>query len=206
MSDVLSVLKELGTGIFRTLWALAIILVCVFLTLIAVIFNLFNVAVNQKATIENQKAIALASDERTTAGRALVTKALQVINKVSDDMDRLTVLYLVQWRDLESQRAPLAEIIRGEGQLIEQQKATIAKAEEVLRAAQISASEARAAAAQTRNTNRTIKEKVVTTPEKLDVEKQKQKLAAKTQAIDVKSQKLNTLVNQYKQAIKKADH
>ncbi len=206
MNDVLSILKELGGGIFRTLWAVAIVLGCVFLILILVVVNLFNVAESQKAIIENQKALALASDERIAASRALVTKALQVINKVSEDMDRLTVLYLVQWHDLESQRAPLAEMMRVEHVLIEQQKEVLAAAERSTKAAENAAAAANTAASQTRNTNRTIAQKVVTTPEKIAVEKQKLKLATKTQATAAKAQKLDVLVNQYKKAIKKVDH
>lgn len=185
VANPLKALAGLGKGIFILLFGVLVVM-------ILVIVNLFNVAANQKATIENEKEIAAAVEQRSVTGRALVTKSLETINKVSADLDKLSVLYLTQEKELESHRGSLAEIVAAEHQLVAEQG-------EVLKAARQASVSANNAASQTRHTSQTIQEKVATTAEKKSVTKQEAKN-------DAKSKQLNTLVGQYKSAIRKADH
>jgi hypothetical protein len=170
------------------LCGLGLITTGVLVVLILVIVNLWNVAANQKATIDNQKEIAEASNVHATASREIIKKSLEMIDKVSNNLERLTVLYLAQEQELVADKSALREIIMAERTMVTEQA-------DVLKAAKQASAEAAAAASQTRNTNRTISEKVVTTKERDAVTKQTAKNVEK-------GKELKALAK----TIKKAEH
>jgi hypothetical protein len=184
----IAALEGLGKGIFRVLCGLGLITTGVLVVLILVIVNLWNVAANQKATIDNQKEIAEASNVHAAASREIIKKSLEMIDKVSNNLERLTVLYLAQEQELVADKSALREIIMAERTMVTEQA-------DVLKAAKQASAEAAAAASQTRNTNRTISEKVVTTKERDAVTKQTAKNVEK-------GKELKALAK----TIKKAEH
>jgi hypothetical protein len=208
MPDVnpIDVMKGLGMGIYRLLWGVGVVLGCVLAVIVLVIVNLNNVAQNQRSAIENQKAIAAASELVMQQSAQVVKETLATVKLVNTQMATLGAMFEKQGKELAANRTDLAEIVAAERLLVTEQAGVLEAARDAAGASSRALAAANAAAGQARSVSRVVSEKVVTEPAKKDLDKQKAKLAQKTQAVVAKGQKLDALAGQYKKAIRKVEH
>jgi hypothetical protein len=195
--------QNLWRKLFKAAWALGIILFCVVVVEGALVFCLITVGTNQEALITNQKAIASNTNQ-------LIQETLVTIHQINTEIGRQYDL-LVKTREksrqqFEAQQVELSSYKTALAEIVASDRELVAKQVEILQSTREAANAARSAATSTRNTNRTITEKVVTSDDKQKADKQNAKLLTKTQAVDASQKKLNTLVHQYKHAIKKVEH
>ena len=204
MQDALPLLEILWNRIFRSLWILAaLVIVCMAAAGACVVISLNAVSANQAATITNQ-------DRITEKTNTLIEQTTMTIERLNSEITtQYAIMVKARERNLlqyEAQQAELASYKMALSNIVASEREVITKQAQILVATREAVEAAKSAAASTRNTNRTITEKVVTTDEKKSADKQKAKLDTKTQAVDASQKKLNTLVHQYKSAIKKAGH
>lgn len=206
----LEILQGLARRNFIALVCLCVMMSCVSAVEMVVVITLWRVDKNQESAIKNEKSMAEASNET-------ILETMNSVHQMAVKMETLSSLYARQQREIEEDLKPLNDIIRIDNELLitrrtvlknqedmlESQREVVDAVREAVNLAREAASAAHASAQEARNTNRTLRDKVATTPEKIAVVKKEVKLDKRAKEAEEKQNKLDSLVHQYKKAIRK---
>jgi hypothetical protein len=172
--------QTLWHKLFKAAWALGIILACIGVTEAALLFSLITVATNQQASIANQKAIAAAVED---GQRIMLAKQQEMLAQAKESSAAA--------REAAANAASAVAVAKTSAQAAVTTAATNA-AIAVKQAHQ-------------KPSTRTIIERQIT-PQSDATQKKEAQLDAKNNQADATQKKLDSLVHQYKHAIKKVEH
>lgn len=209
INEALQILQGLARRNFAALIWLSVVMTCVTAVEMVVVITIWRVDRNQASSMENQKSMAEASNET-------ILETLNSVHQLTIQMETLSALFARQQAQIEQELKPLNDIIRidqellstrkavlqNQGAMLESEQKVIESVQAAVNLAREASNAAHLAAQEARSTNRTLRDKIATTPEKIAVVKKEVKLDKRSKEADEKQKKLDSLVHQYKKAIR----